>query len=63
VICCSNCIARRKIVSTAEAAKVMKKQVNNVSTRLKRLYEDGVIFRAEATAPSGGVEYRYIAIG
>jgi hypothetical protein len=55
-------VFQRGVVSTAEAAKVLKKEVNNVSTRLKRLYEEGLIFRSEATAPSGGVEYRYLAI-
>lgn len=52
----------RGVVSTAEAAKALRKQVNNVSTRLKRLYEEGLIFRCETTAPSGGVEYRYLSI-
>lgn len=49
-------------VGTAEVAKVMKKQVTNVSTRLKRLCDDGLVLRREITAPSGGVEYRYLAI-
>jgi hypothetical protein len=49
-------------VGTAELAKVMKKQVTNVSTRLKRLCDEGLVLRREVTAPSGGVEYRYLAI-
>jgi len=50
-------------VTTAEAAKVLRKQVNNVSTRLKRMTEEGLVLRREVSAPSGGLEYRYLSIG
>jgi hypothetical protein len=49
-------------VSTAEAGRALDKQVNNVSTRLKRLAEEGLVMRREVTAPTGGLEFRYLAI-
>ena len=55
-------VSQRGEMGTAEVAKVLKKQVTNVSTRLKRLYDDGLVMRQEVTAPSGGVEYRYTGI-
>lgn len=55
-------VLRRGEVGTAEAAKVLRKQVNNVSTRLKRLSDEGLVLRRDANAATGGVEYRYMAI-
>lgn len=49
-------------IGTAEAAKALSKQVPNVSTRLKRLCDEGLVLRREVTAPSGGLEFRYFAI-
>jgi hypothetical protein len=49
-------------VTTAEAAKALHKQVNNVSTRLKRMTDEGLVLRREVNAPSGGLEYRYLSI-
>jgi hypothetical protein len=49
-------------VNTAEAGRALDKQVNNVSTRLKRLTEEGLVLRREVSAPTGGLEFRYLAI-
>jgi transcription initiation factor IIE alpha subunit len=49
-------------VTSAEAAKVLGKQVNNVSTRLKRMTSEGLVLRKDVNAASGGIEYRYISI-
>jgi hypothetical protein len=49
-------------VTTAEAAKVLRKQVNNVSTRLKRMTDEGLVLRRDVNASTGGLEYRYLAI-
>lgn len=55
-------VLKRGEVSTSEAARVLKKQVNNVSTRLKRLSDEGLVLRRDVNSPTGGLEYRYIAI-
>jgi predicted transcriptional regulator len=55
-------VLKRGEVSTAEAAKVLGKQVNNVSTRLKRLSEEGLVLRRDVNASTGGLEFRYLAI-
>lgn len=55
-------VLKRGEVGTAEAAKVLGKQVNNVSTRLKRLSEEGLVLRRDTNASTGGLEYRYSAI-
>jgi hypothetical protein len=56
-------VLKRHEVGTAEAAKSLNKSVNNVSTRLKRLADEGLLLRRDIAAPSGGLEYRYLAIG
>jgi hypothetical protein len=55
-------VLKRGEISTAEAAKVLGKQVNNVSTRLKRLSEEGLVLRRDVNASTGGLEFRYLAI-
>lgn len=55
-------VLKKGDVTTAEAAKVLRKQVNNVSTRLKRLTEEGLVLRRDVNASTGGLEYRYLAI-
>lgn len=55
-------VLQRGEIGTAEAAKVLRKQVTNVSTRLKRLSDEGLVVRREVTAPTGGLEYLYLAI-
>lgn len=56
-------VLKRHEVGTAEAAKSLNKKVNNVSTRLKRLADEGLVLRRDVAAPTGGLEYRYLAIG
>ena len=58
-----NFVYKRRTVATPEAAKALKKELNNVSTRLKQLTDRGFILRTEVPSPTGGVEYRYLAIG
>jgi hypothetical protein len=56
-------VLKRNEVGTADAAKALNKKVNNVSTRLKRLSEEGLVLRRDVAASTGGLEYRYLAIG
>ena len=56
-------VLERKDLGTPEAAKSLKKELNNVSTRLKNLTDRGFILRQELPAQTGGVEFRYMAIG
>ena len=56
-------VLERRDLGTPEAAKTLKKELNNVSTRLKNLTDRGFILRQEMPAQSGGVEFRYMAIG
>jgi predicted transcriptional regulator len=56
-------VLKKRDVTTAEAAKALRKQVNNVSTRLKRMTDEGLVLRKEVSAPSGGLEFRYLSIG
>ena len=56
-------VMKRQEVGTAEAAKSLNKSVNNVSMRLKRLADEGLVLRRDIAAPTGGLEYRYLAIG
>lgn len=56
-------VLKRQEVGTAEAAKSLNKKVNNISTQLKRLADEGLVLRRDVAAPTGGLEYRYLAIG
>jgi hypothetical protein len=47
--------------TTANVAKELKISVQNASTRLKRLTEEGYIIRSEETSLTGGIEYIYSA--
>ena len=58
-----NLVLVRRELETPEAASALKKEVNNVSTRLKQLLDRGYILRQEVQAPSGWVVFRYMAIG
>ena len=58
-----NLVLTRKALRTPEAAKSLNKELNNVSTQLKNLTDRGFILRQEVPAQTGGVEYRYMAIG
>jgi DNA-binding Lrp family transcriptional regulator len=55
-------VLKRGELSTADAAKALGKQVNNVSTRLKRLSDEGLVLRRDTSASTGGLEFRYLAI-
>src|SRR5579872_622334 len=55
-------VMKRGEVGTAEAAKILGKQVNNVSTRLKRLSDEGLVLRRDVNASTGGLEFRYLSI-
>ena len=55
-------IAKRE-TTTAEAASALDISVQNASTRLKRLADEGFLLRVEETADSGGKEFVYRVIG
>ena len=48
--------------SASEVAEHFDHKVNNASTKLKSLYEEGFLLRTEDKSDSGGVEYQYYAI-
>ena len=48
--------------TASRAAKELKLQITNASSKLKQLCEQGFILRREDTAASGGVEYTYFGI-
>jgi len=56
-------VLRRRDLGTPEAAKVLHKEWNSVSTRLKSLTDRGFIWRQEMPSQTGGMEFRYRAIG
>lgn len=56
-------VMKRHEVGTAEVATSLNKSVTNVSSRLKKLADDGLVLRRDTAAASGGLEYRYLAIG
>lgn len=49
-------------VTTAQVAVDLDISVQNASTKLKKLVEEGYIMRREEVAESGGIEYVYAAI-
>lgn len=55
-------VLQHRCVLASQVATDLGISVQNASTRLKRLVQDGYILRSEDVAPSGGVEYRYSAI-
>lgn len=46
-------------VTAAQTADKYKVSVNNVSTRLKSLYDKGYLIRRELKSSSGGIEFVY----
>ncbi len=50
-------------VTAAELALRLKLQINNASTKLKQLYEQGYLLRRQTVAVSGGIEFIYYRIG
>ena len=55
-------VLKKKISTTANVAKELGISVQNASTRLKKLVDDGYILRKEVSAESGGKEYIYTAV-
>lgn len=49
----------RQRVSTATVAKALGISVQNASTRLKKLANEGLIMRFEESSPTGGIEFLY----
>lgn len=56
-------VVNNREATTAEAAAALDISVQNASTRLKRLSDEGFLLRTEATAESGGKEFVYQVIG
>lgn len=56
-------VIRKHKTTTAEAASFLKISVQNASTRLKRLAEEGYLLRSEESAESGGKEFIYKIVG
>lgn len=54
-------VLRQKVVSTANVAKALEISVQNASTRLKKLANEGLIMRSETSSPTGGIEFFYSA--
>lgn len=55
-------VLSKRSVTTAQAAMDLNISVQNASTKLKKLVEEGYIMRREEVAESGGIEYEYAAI-
>lgn len=55
-------VLSKRSVTTAQAAVDLDISVQNASTKLKKLVEEGYIMRREEVAESGGIEYVYAAI-
>lgn len=49
--------------TAAELVDALDLQLTNASTKLKQLWEQGFLLRKQEIAESGGVEFRYLAIG
>lgn len=56
-------IAAHHSSTTAKVAEALSISVQNASTRLKRLYEEGYVMRIEETAETGGREFVYRVAG
>lgn len=56
-----NFILSQKEVSTANVAKALGVSVQNASTRLKKLSNEGLIMRFETSSLTGGIEFIYSA--
>ncbi|WP_313054381.1 MarR family transcriptional regulator [Pseudomonas lopnurensis] len=56
-------VMANRSVTTTQVAQALEMSVQNASTRLKRLSEEGFITRVEMSAGSGGKEFIYKVIG
>lgn len=50
-------------ITAADLVDALDLQLTNASTKLRQLWEQGFLLRKPETAESGGVEFRYFAIG
>jgi hypothetical protein len=57
-----NYVLDKRSVFTSQVANDLHMSVQNASTRLKNLVNQGYIMRSEVVAESGGIEYAYHAI-
>ena len=55
-------VYKNGISSASDVAEYLDFKVNNASTKLKSLYEDGFLLRIEDKSETGGVEFKYYAI-
>lgn len=58
-----NVVMSKRSVTTTQVAQALEMSVQNASTRLKRLSDEGFITRVEMAADSGGKEFIYKVIG
>lgn len=56
-------VISNRSLTTSKASSTLDISVQNASTKLKKLFEDGYITRSEEAAETGGKEYIYHAIG
>ncbi|RWX52889.1 winged helix-turn-helix domain-containing protein [Photobacterium chitinilyticum] len=52
----------RELSTASEVADKFDLKVNNASTKLKALYEEGFLLRKEEKSATGGIEFFYFAI-
>jgi hypothetical protein len=57
-----NFVFKNGVSSASEVAEHLDFKVNNASTKLKSLYEEGFLLRVEDKSETGGVEFKYYAI-
>ena len=55
-------VFKNGLSSASQVADYLDMKVNNASTKLKALYEEGFLLRPEDKSDTGGVEYKYFAI-
>lgn len=58
-----DCVYKHRSVVASQVAADLGISVPNASTRLKNLAKSGYVLRTEEVAESGGIEFKYQAIG
>ncbi len=56
-------VISHRSTTTAKVAEELNISVQNASTRLKRLAEEGFLLRVEEAADTGGKEFVYQVVG
>ncbi|MDE3739399.1 hypothetical protein PSH28_22575 [Pseudomonas resinovorans] len=56
-------VISNRSLTTSKASSVLDISVQNASTKLKKLFEDGYVSRTEEAAETGGKEFVYHVIG